>query len=111
MIAEISVRDLNAYTTGDLSQNQVFSRIKTSSYDVNDDDMVDAKILAGIFDDLFRVTYDSYLTRSGSTSWTYFEGFGLMYNINLSSGRNHRLSNNAAWYFGNDLWRQNCRSR
>lgn len=88
MTAEISASDLNAYTTGDISQAEVFSRIKTSTYDNSKDEMLDAKILAGIFDDMFKNTYEGYLSRSGSSSWTYFEGFGLMYNVNLSSGRN-----------------------
>jgi hypothetical protein len=88
MTAEISASDLNAYTTGSISQSEVFSRIKTNTYDTSKDEMLDAKILAGIFDDMFKNTYDGYLTRSGAASWTYFEGFGLMYNVNLSSGRN-----------------------
>lgn len=94
MTAEISASDLIAYTTGDINQSEVFSRIKTNTYDSSKDEMLDAKILAGIFDDMFKNTYDGYLTRSGATSWTYFEGFGLMYNVNLSSGRNaYTLSN------------------
>jgi hypothetical protein len=88
MTAEISASDLNAYTTGDISQTEVFSRIKNRTYDSSKDEMLDAKILAGIFDDMFKNTYDGYLYRAGSASWTYFEGFGLMYNVNLSSGRN-----------------------
>ncbi len=92
MTAEISVRDLKAYTAGSISQSEVFSRIKTNSYDINEDEMLDAKILAGIFDDVFRVSYDGYLKRRGATSWTYFEGFGLMFNVNLSSsGNNYSL--------------------
>lgn len=96
MTAEISASDLNAYTTGDISQTEVFSRIKTRTYDNSKDEMLDAKILAGIFDDMFKNTYDGYLSRSGAASWTYFEGFGLMYNVNLSSGRNgYSISTNS----------------
>jgi len=91
MTAEITAGDLNAYTSGSISQNEVFSRIKTKAYDTSKDEKLDAKILAGIFDGMFKNTYDGYLSRRGSTSWTYFEGFGLMYNVKLSS-RSNRLT-------------------
>ena len=65
LTAEISVRDLKAYASGSINQNQAFSRIKVEHYDNSGDEMIDAKILAGIFNDLFKVTYDGYLSRSG----------------------------------------------
>lgn len=88
LVSMVSVKDVKAYEAGKLTQDQMFSKIETKSSSIDDADMMDAKILAGIFDDLFKTTYDGYLTRSGRTSWTYFEGFGVMYDLNLSSRSN-----------------------
>lgn len=88
LVSMVSVKDVKAYEAGKLTQDQMMSRIETKSSSIDDSDMMDAKILAGIFDDLFKTTYDGYLTRSGRTSWTYFEGFGVMYDLNLSSRSN-----------------------
>lgn len=88
LISMVSVADVKAYEAGKLTQDQMFAKIESKSSSIDDEEMVDAKIMAGIFDDLFKTTYDGYLTRSGRTSWTYFEGFGVMYDMNLSSGGN-----------------------
>ncbi|MCE7995092.1 MAG: hypothetical protein HEP71_24145 [Roseivirga sp.] len=88
LVSMVSVKDVKAYESGKLTQDQMMSRIESKSTSIDDADMMDAKILAGIFDDLFKTTYDGYLTRSGRTSWTYFEGFGVMYDLNLSSRSN-----------------------
>lgn len=88
LVSMVSVKDVKAYESGKLTQDQMMSKIETKSSSIDDSDMMDAKILAGIFDDLFKTTYDGYLTRSGRTSWTYFEGFGVMYDLNLSSRSN-----------------------
>lgn len=88
LVSMVSVADVKAYEAGKLSQDQMFAKIETKSSSIDGDEMVDAKILAGIFDDLFKTTYNGYLTRSGRTSWTYFEGFGVMYDLNLSSRSN-----------------------
>lgn len=88
LVSMVSVKDVKAYEAGKLTQDQMFAKIETKTSSIDDADMMDAKILAGIFDDLFKSTYDGYLTRSGRTSWTYFEGFGVMYDLNLSSRSN-----------------------
>lgn len=88
LVSMVSVKDVKAYEAGKLTQDQMMSRIESKSTSIDNADMMDAKILAGIFDDLFKTTYDGYLTRSGRTSWTYFEGFGVMYDMNLSSRSN-----------------------
>ncbi|GAB5527453.1 MAG: hypothetical protein Roseis2KO_53250 [Roseivirga sp.] len=88
LVSMVSVKDVKAYEAGQLTQDQMMSRIESKSSSIDDADMMDAKILAGIFEDLFKTTYDGYLTRSGRTSWTYFEGFGVMYDMNLSSRSN-----------------------
>lgn len=88
LVSMVSVKDVKAYEAGNLTPDQMMSRIESKSTSIDDADMMDAKILAGIFDDLFKTTYDGYLTRSGRTSWTYFEGFGVMYDMNLSSRSN-----------------------
>lgn len=88
LVSMVSVKDIKDFEAGRISMSQLESKIESKTSNVDDEDMVDAKILAGIFDDLFRRSYDGYLSRSGRTSWTYFEGFGLMYNINLSSRSN-----------------------
>ena len=88
LVSIVSVKDVKDFEAGKLSYEQMKSKIVTKSQDESSAEMVDAKILAGIFDDLFKSAYNGYLSRSGRTSWTYFEGFGLMYNINLSSRSN-----------------------
>ncbi len=88
LVSMVSVKDVKAYEAGKLTQDQMMSRIDSKSTSIDDADMMDAKILAGIFEDLFKTTYDGYLTRSGRTTWTYFEGFGVMYDMNLSSRSN-----------------------
>lgn len=85
LVASVDVKDIKDFEAGKLSLDQMKSKVEFKTDEVNSTDMVDAKIMAGIFDDLFKRTYDGYLSRSGRTSWTYFEGFGLMYNVNLSS--------------------------
>lgn len=88
LVSIVSVKDVKAYEAGTLSRDEMFSKIESKSSNIDNEEMVDAKILAGIFDDLFKTTYDGYLTRSGRTNWTYFEGFGVMYDLNLSSRSN-----------------------
>lgn len=88
LVASVSVQDIKDFESGKISLSQMESKVKTTTEDLNGNEMVDAKIMAGIFDDLFKNTYDGYLSRSGRTSWSYFEDFGLMYNINLNSRSN-----------------------
>ncbi len=105
LVSMVSVKDVKAYEAGKLTQDQMFSKIETKSSSIDDADMMDAKILAGIFDDLFKTTYDGYLSRSGRTSWTYFEGFGVMYDLNLSSrnsGFSLRTTSEGEVVYGNN---------
>ncbi len=105
LVSMVSVKDVKAYEAGKLTQDQMFSKIETKSSSIDDADMMDAKILAGIFDDLFKTTYNGYLSRSGRTSWTYFEGFGVMYDLNLSSrnsGFSLRTTSEGEVVYGNN---------
>ena len=56
-----------------------------------DNEANDAKIMAGILDDIFQSTFDGNFRKSGRTSWTYFEGFGLIFDINFSSDKAREL--------------------
>jgi len=88
LVTSVTVKDIKDFESGKINLEQMKSRVTSKTDVIGSGDMVDAKIMAGIFDDLFKRTYDGYLSRSGRTSWTYFEGFGLMYSVNLSSRSN-----------------------
>ena len=88
LVASVAMKDIKDFESGKINLNQMKSKVSIKTEEIGKNEMVDAKIMAGIFDDLFKRTYNGYLSRSGRTSWTYFEDFGLMYNINLSSRSN-----------------------
>ncbi len=80
----IQFKDLKDLLSGKLSYEAAKSKITTKVIDDETKESSDTKIMAGILDDLFKSTFDGTYRKTGTTSWTYFEGFGLMYNIGLS---------------------------
>lgn len=89
--AVATMKDLKDYASGKINESSIMSKITISKKDTDEKEMLDAKILAGIFDDLFSSSMSQTFSRSGSTNWSYFEGFGVMYNLNLSAHRSRTL--------------------
>lgn len=93
--SSIQFKDLKDLLSGKLSFEAAKGKITTKVIDDETKESSDTKIMAGILDDLFRSTFDGVYRKTSNTSWTYFEGFGLMYNIGLSynsGGNNARVA-------------------
>ncbi len=93
--SSIQFKDLKDLLSGKLSFEAAKGKITTKVIDDDTKESSDTKIMAGILDDLFRSTFDGVYRKTSNTSWTYFEGFGLMYNIGLSynsGGNNARVA-------------------
>lgn len=88
MVSSIDYSTIDSYLNGNSSLNAATNKIKHSIVDKSDQSAQDAKIMAGILDDLFQSNFEGAFRRSGKTSWTYFDGFGLMYDLSLTG--NHR---------------------
>jgi len=88
MQSSINYKTLNDFTTGKINLDQAMNAIEVSIVDDAEKDMTDAKILAGILDDLMQSSLDGKFRRRSKTSWTYFEGFGLMFNIQMNTNVN-----------------------
>ncbi|KYG72636.1 MULTISPECIES: hypothetical protein [Roseivirga] len=85
MQSSISYKTLNDFSTGKINLQQAMSAVETSIIEDAEKDMTDAKILAGILDDLMQSSMDGKFRRRSKTNWTYFDGFGLMLNIQMST--------------------------
>ena len=85
MQSSISYKTLNDFSSGKINLQQAMSSVETKVIDDTEKDMTDAKILAGILDDLMSNTMDGKFKRRNRTSWTYFDGFGLMFNIQMGT--------------------------
>jgi len=86
MVSEISYDDLNDFLDGKTNESSAKGKIKTSSLDKSEEQSNDTKIFAGILDDLFsQAGIEGGFKRRSRTTYTYFEGFGLMYNMKFSS--------------------------
>jgi hypothetical protein len=88
MVSAISTKDLKYFLGGKLSIDAAKAKIISKITSDGDNDANDTKIMAGILDDVFQSTFDGAFRKSGRTSWTYFEGFGLMYDMSFSSDLN-----------------------
>ena len=91
MVSSIGANDIESYLNGKLSLEQAFDKVVTTKNENEENSNVDARIMAGILDDLFRSNLDGKFRRSRKTSWTYFNGFGLMFDLNLNPSRNESL--------------------
>ncbi len=87
MVSSIDYATINSYLSGKSSLESAASKVSQKVIEANNNEAQDAKIMAGIMDDLFESNFDGIYRRSGKTSWTYFEGFGLMYDMNLTGAR------------------------
>ncbi|OEK04162.1 hypothetical protein [Roseivirga misakiensis] len=83
MVSAIDYSTINSYLTGKSTLEQATKKIDFNVVDRVSSSMQDARIMAGILDDLFQSNFEGAFRRSGKTSWTYFEGFGLMYDLNI----------------------------
>lgn len=93
--SSIQFKDLKDVLSGKLSFEAAKGKITTKVMDDETKESSDTKIMAGILDDLFQSTFDGTYRKTSNTSYTYFEGFGLMYNIGLSyntGGTNARIA-------------------
>lgn len=95
MVSAIDYATIDSYLSGKSTLQSAESKISQSIVETDAKTSQDAKIMAGILDDLFQSNFDGIYRRSGKTSWTYFEGFGLMYDLNLSA------RGGAVWSSGN----------
>lgn len=91
MVSSISAKDIEAYMDGKLDETAAKAKIQTQVIEKGDKEKPDAKILAGIFDNLFNSMGDGKFNRRGRTTYTYFDGFGLMYNLKFSSNTNRNV--------------------
>ena len=88
MIAQVNMSDVRAYASGSMSESQIFSKINIKGHKDQAEEKVDMKIFANIFDELFNNSFhDRMYDLTGQSSWTYFEGFGLMYNVRIHTHR------------------------
>ncbi|WP_268124298.1 hypothetical protein [Roseivirga pacifica] len=85
MSSSISYSDLEAFVDGDINQSAAEGKISQKIVDLDEETTPDAKIMAGILDDLFQSSLDGKLKRRSRTSYSYFEGFGLMFDMKMSS--------------------------
>lgn len=85
MQSSISYKTLNDFSTGKINLQQAMAAVETKIVEDADKEMTDAKILAGILDDLMQTSMDGKFRRRSKTNWTYFDGFGLMFNIQMST--------------------------
>lgn len=85
MQSSISYKALNDFSTGKINLQQAMAAVETKIVEDADKEMTDAKILAGILDDLMQTSMDGKFRRRSKTNWTYFDGFGLMFNIQMST--------------------------
>lgn len=85
MQSSISYKTLNDFSTGKINLQQAISAVETKMIDDAEKDMTDAKIMAGILDDLMQSSLDGKFRRRSRTNWTYFDGFGLMFNIQMGT--------------------------
>lgn len=85
MQSSISYKTLNDFSTGKINLQQAMAAVETKIVENTEKDMTDAKILAGILDDLLQSSMDGKFKRRGKTTWTYFDGFGLMFNIQMGT--------------------------
>lgn len=94
MQSSISQKTLSDFTGGKISLEQAMNAVQVEILDATEDERTDAKILAGILDDLLQSSMDGKFRRRSKTNWTYFDGFGLMFNIQMSTqiGRNLLVS-------------------
>ncbi|WP_422356482.1 hypothetical protein [Roseivirga pacifica] len=85
MSSSISYSDLEAFVDGDINHSAAEGKISQKVVDLDEETTPDAKIMAGILDDLFQSSLDGKLKRRSRTSYSYFEGFGLMFDMKMSS--------------------------
>ena len=83
MVSAIDYSTIDSYLTGSYSLSAATQKIEYNVVYNGSNDAQDAKIMAGILDDLFQSNFDGAFRRSGKTGWTYFDGFGLMYDLNI----------------------------
>ncbi len=91
MISSIGYSDIDAYMDGKLDESAAESKVEVNIIDKNENEKRDVKIFAGIMDDLFNSMSDGKFKRRGRTSYSYFEGFGLMYNLKFSSNTSRNV--------------------
>ncbi|WP_420385949.1 hypothetical protein [Roseivirga sp.] len=85
MQSSISAKTLSDFTSGKISLDQAMNSVEVNIKGDSDKEMSDVRIMAGILDDLLQNTMDGKLRRRSRTSWSYFDGFGLMFNIQMST--------------------------
>ncbi|MFY0593034.1 hypothetical protein [Roseivirga sp.] len=83
MVSSIDYSTINSYLSGKSSLEAATRKVDFDIVNRVNNEMQDAKIMAGILDDLFQSNFEGAFRRSGKTGWTYFEGFGLMYDLNI----------------------------
>lgn len=91
MVSSINAKDIEAFLSGKLSESDVRAKVTSKIIDKGNDEKPDAKILAGIFDNLFGSVADGKFKRRGRTTYTYFDGFGLMYNLKFTSNTSRNV--------------------
>lgn len=84
MVTSIDYSAISSYLNGKSSLKEASQKVNQKIVDNTSGSAQDAKIMAGILDDIFQSNFDGNFRRSRKTSWTYFEGFGLMYDLNLT---------------------------
>ncbi len=85
MQSSISYKTISDFTSGKISLDQAMNAVEIKIVEDVDKDMTDAKILAGILDDLLQSSIDGKFKRRSPTAWTYFDGFGIMFNIQMAT--------------------------
>lgn len=85
MVSSITAKDLKDFLSGKLSMEAAAAKITSKISADGDNEAYDAKIMAGILDDIFQSTFDGTFRGGGRTAWTYFEGVGLMFDMNFNS--------------------------
>ncbi|PIQ49359.1 MAG: hypothetical protein COW03_05285 [Cytophagales bacterium CG12_big_fil_rev_8_21_14_0_65_40_12] len=92
MVSSISAKELKDFLSGKLSMEAATAKITSKVSADEDNEANDTKIMAGILDDVLQSTFDGTFRKNSRTTWTYFEGFGVMYEMSLFSDLKNRLA-------------------
>jgi hypothetical protein len=81
--SSILSKDLKDLLSGKLTFEAAKNKINLKVIVDENNEANDIKIMAGILDDLLASNFDDSFSKTSRTTFTYFEGFGLMYDMNF----------------------------
>lgn len=80
--------DLQSYRRGNLSDAEFRNRLEISTADAEENQQMDLKVMANIFDTAFKETDDEQFYISGSVDYVMLKNFGALFSFNITQGNN-----------------------